>query len=125
MAGGGQLGAGEEETLGDHGDHQVASPRGAGGDEGVEAEAPDHPQDRFDVAVGPGAEDAEGFGGGDEGLAFEGAADQVDDMEWEVGEVSEGLVLDLAVLPEGAAEVIAGVGHPLDGVGDFVNVDCS
>ena len=75
--------------------------------------------------MGPGAEVAEGLGGGDEGLPLEGAADQVDDRDREVGEVSEGLVLDLAVLSEGASEIVAGVGHPLDGVGDFSNVDCS
>ena len=59
------------------------------------------------------------LGGGDEGLPLEGAADQVDDGDGEVGEVAEGLVLDLAVLAVGAAEIVAGVGHPLDGVGDF------
>ena len=79
---------------------EVALPRGAGGDEGLEAEASDHRQDRFDVAMGPGAEGAEGLGGGDEGLALEGAADQVDDVDREVGEVAEGLVLDLAVLSD-------------------------
>src|SRR5208337_2734394 len=56
---------------------------------------------------------------------FEGAADQVDDMDRQVGEVSEGLVLDLSVQSKRATEVIAGIGHTLDGVGDFSNVDCS
>jgi hypothetical protein len=52
VAGCGQLGAGEEEELGDQGGDEVALPRGAGGDEGVEAEATDQGKDRFDVAIG-------------------------------------------------------------------------
>ena len=40
-----------------------------------------------------------------------------------MGEVAEGLVLDLAVVSVGASEIVAGVGHPLDGVGDFADVD--
>ncbi len=34
-------------------------------------------------------------------------------------------MLDFAVLSIGATEIIAGVGDTLDGVGDFVNVDCA
>jgi hypothetical protein len=34
-------------------------------------------------------------------------------------------VLDLSILSKGAAEIIAGVGDTLDGVGDFVNVNCA
>jgi hypothetical protein len=123
VAGGRRPGAGEEEPLGDHGQDEVTLPRGPGGDEGVEAEATGHRQDRLDVAMRPGAEDAEGLGGGDEGLPLERAADQVDEMDREVGEVSQGLVLDLAVLAKGAPEIVTGIGHPLDGVGDFGNVD--
>src|SRR5512135_3206127 len=73
--------------------------------------------------MGERARDVEGVGRGDEGLALERATDQVDDVDREVGEVSEGLMLDLAVLPEGASEVVAGIGHPLDGVGDFGDMD--
>jgi hypothetical protein len=125
VASGRQLGAGKEESLGDHGQHEVTLPRGPGGDEGVEAEATDHRQDGFDMAMRPRAEDAKGVGGGDEGLPLERAADQVNDRDREVGEVSEGLVLDLAVLSKGASEIVTGVGYPLDGVGDFGNVYCS
>ena len=46
-------------------------------------------------------------------------------MDRHVGEVSEGLVLDLSVQSKRATEVIAGIGHTLDGVGDFSNVNCS
>ena len=34
-------------------------------------------------------------------------------------------MLDLSILSKGAAEIIAGVGDTLDGVGDFVNVNCA
>jgi hypothetical protein len=63
--------------------------------------------------------------GGDESLALEGATDQVDDMDREIGEVAERLVLDLATLSEGTSQVVAGVSDTFDGVGDFGNMDCS
>jgi hypothetical protein len=75
--------------------------------------------------MGPGANIAEELGGGDEGLSLEGATDQIDDRDGEVGEVSRRLVFDLAVLAVGAAELVAGVGHPFDGVGDSAHVDGS
>ena len=125
VSGGGQLGAGEEEPLGDQGQHEVALPRGLRGDDGVEPEAADHGEDRFDVAMGTGADVVEELGGGDEGLSLKGATDQVNDRQGEVGEVSQGLVLDLAVRAEGAAEIVAGVRHPFDGVGDFAHVNGS
>ena len=69
--------------------------------------------------------DAKGLSRGDERLPLEGAADQVDDVEWEVGEVSEGFMFDLAVLPEGASEVVTGIGDPVEGVGDFGDMNRS
>jgi hypothetical protein len=125
VAGGGQLGAGEEEPLGDQGQHEIALPRGLGSDGGVKSQASDHGEDGLDVALGSGANVAEDLLGGDEGLSLEGATDQVDDRQGEVGEVSQRLVLDLAVLAVGAAEIVAGVGHPFDGVGDFAHVNGS
>ena len=56
---------------------------------------------------------------------LEGATDEVDDVGRQVREVAEGLVLDLSVLSEGAAEIVTGVGGPLVGVGDFGDVDCA
>src|SRR5205823_10922369 len=75
--------------------------------------------------VGERARGPEGIGLGDEGLALGRATDQVDGVEGKVGEVSEGLVLDLAVVSEGASEVVTGIGHPLDGVGDFGDMGSS
>jgi hypothetical protein len=40
------------------------------------------------VSMGQRVTGPEGLGSGNEGLPFEGATDQVDDMEREVGEVS-------------------------------------
>src|SRR5208337_5001874 len=85
----------------------------------------DHGQDGFDVSMGECVQGWEHFGGGYEGLPLERAADQVDHGEWQIGEVSQGFMLDLAILSKGATEIIAGVGDTLDGGGDFVNVNCA
>src|SRR5262245_27569382 len=125
VPGGDQLGAGQEEPLGDQGQDQIAPPRRPRGDERIQAEPSDHGQDGFDMSVGQGTKGLEGLGGGDEGLPPEGATDQVDDREWEVREASPGLVLDLSPLSEGTTKVIAGIGDTLDGVGDFSHMDGS
>ena len=65
------------------------------------------------MAVGPGASDADGVGGGDEGLALERAFDEVDDVIGQMGEVAEGLVSDGLSLADGTAEQMGGVGFPL------------
>ena len=113
VSGVGQLGAGEEQALGDHGDDQVAPSRGLGGDEVVEAELADHRQDGLDMAVRERAGDAEGLGGGDEGLALEGAFDEVDDVIGKMGEVAEGLVGDGLSLADGPSEQMGDVGLSL------------
>ena len=60
-------------------------------------------EDGGDVAVGVAAEAGEGGFGIDQGFAFESSADEIDDVEGEVGDVTEGFMLDLAVLAEGSA----------------------
>ena len=57
---------------------------GRGSDEGIEAEPPDHDQNRFNVPVGECVDVLEDLGGGHEGFPFERATNQVDDGEWEV-----------------------------------------
>jgi hypothetical protein len=47
--------------------------------------------------------------GGDQLLAFEAGVDQVDDVAGQRGEVGDGLVLDLAAVAVGAAQVGRGV----------------
>ncbi len=67
-------------------------------------------QHRLDVAVRQRAIDEEGLGGGDEALAGQRAADDIDERVGEVGEVAEGFVFDLAAEAEGAAEQVGGIG---------------
>ena len=109
----GQLGAGEDQPFDDHGDDEMASVRGLGGDEVVEAERLDHLEDGLDVAVGERSRDADGVGGGDEGLALERASDQVDEVIGQMGEVAEGLVSDGLPLADGPPEQMGEVGLSL------------
>ena len=110
VSGVGQLGTGEEEAFGDHGDHQVALPRGLGRDQLVHAELADHGQDGLDMAVGERARDPEGLGRGDEGLALEGASDQVDEVIGEMGQVAERLMGDGLSLADRSSEQMGDVG---------------
>jgi hypothetical protein len=54
-----------------------------------------------------------GLGGGDEGLALEGAFDEVDEVVGQMGEVAEGLVGDGLALADGASEQMGDVGLSL------------
>ena len=91
----GQLGAGEEQALGDHGDHQVAPSRGLGGDEFLHSELANHRQHGIDMAMGPRASDTEGLGCGDERLALEGAFDDLDEVIGKMGKVAEGIMCEV------------------------------
>ena len=62
---------------------------------------------------GSDARDPEGVGGGDEGLALEGAFDEVDDVIGEMGEVAEGLMSDGLSLADGPSEQMGDVGLTL------------
>ena len=48
--------------------------------------------------------------GGDEALALQGAPNEFNDVGGQVGEVADGLVLDLAVLAITAPQQVSGVG---------------
>jgi hypothetical protein len=50
--------------------------------------------------------DEEGVGGGEERLAGQGAADDVDQVGGEVGEIAESFVEDSGADPEGTAEEV-------------------
>ena len=67
-------------------------------------------EDGSDVAVREAAQATEGSFGVDQRFAFESSADEIDDVVWEMGDVAEGLVLDLAVLAEGSAQQVGMVG---------------
>ena len=58
------------------------------------------------MAVGQAAHAVEAVLDGDEGLALQGPADDLDDIGGQMGEVAEGLVLDLAVLAEGTSQEV-------------------
>ena len=75
---GGEFGAGVDDAGDDEGDGEIAVPAGGAGDEGVEAESSEGSEDGGDVPVGEAAAAGEGFVGGDEGFAFEDAAECFD-----------------------------------------------
>src|SRR5439155_7071099 len=79
----------------------------------IKAELVDHLQDGLDVTVRERARDAEGVGGGDEGLALEGAFDDLDEVIGEVGEVAERLVSDRLSLANGTPEQMGDIGLTL------------
>ena len=60
----------------------------------------------LDVAVGEIALDQESLRGGQKLLAGEGAADEVDEVGRQVGDVAESFVVDLGADAEGAAEEV-------------------
>jgi hypothetical protein len=64
------------------------------------------------MAVGERSSDADGVGGGDEGLALERSLDQVDDVIRQMGEVAEGLVSDGLPLADGPTEQMGDLGLP-------------
>ena len=68
-----------------------------------------HRCDGGDVAVRQGPGDGDRLGGGHQRGAFQARVDQVDDVIGQRGDVGDGLVLDLAGLPVGAAQVGRGV----------------
>ena len=84
---GGEFGAGVDDAGDDEGDGEIAVPAGGAGDEGVEAESSEGSEDGGDVPVGEAAAAGEGFVGGDEGFAFEDAAECFDGVIGEFGEV--------------------------------------
>ena len=113
-----QLGAGLEQAADDHGEHEGALATGLVEEQAVEAELADEAEDGADGAVmaGGAGTDGGGLGSGGE-LVLEGELEEVDGVLGEAGEVGEGAFLDLAVLPVGFAEEVAG-GAALEGGGN-------
>jgi hypothetical protein len=102
-----------QEALGNHGDDEVSLGAGFGGEQGIEGEAANGAEDGLDVAVREGAVDLEGGAGGEEVLAGESAADEVNELRREMGDIAEGFVLDVGADTEGAAEEVRLVGLAL------------
>jgi hypothetical protein len=113
VSGVGQLGAGEEETFGNHCDHQIALPRGLRGDNIVQSKLADHRQDSVDMAMRERPCGAESLGRSDEGFALEGSLDDIDEVIGEMGKVAEGLMGDRLSLTDGSSEQMGDVGLSL------------
>ena len=113
VAGMGQLGAREEQALGDHGDHQVALSRRFRRDEFLHSEFADHRQHGIDMTVRQRAGDAEGLGRGDERLALEGTFDDLDQVIGKMGQVAERLMGNGLSLADGSSEQMGDVGLSL------------
>ena len=65
------------------------------------------------MAMRERASGPEGFGGRDEGLALEGAFDDVDEVIGKMGKVAEGLMRDGRTLADGSPEQMGDVGLSL------------
>jgi hypothetical protein len=105
---GGQLGGRGDDPGDDQGQGQVPlAARGA--EQGGQPQLGGHGMDGGGVAVRHRPGDGDGAGGGDELLAFEAGVDPVDDVAGQRGQVGDGLVLDLAGVAVGAAQVRRGV----------------
>ena len=95
--GGGQLGCGIEDPADEQGQNEVAAAIAVGAEDAVEADPAGGAESGGDVAVRQGADDGEGVAlGGDDGAAFEHAAQAFDVGGGPVGEVAEGALTDLA-----------------------------
>jgi hypothetical protein len=121
-ASGGQLGGRLQDACHDHGDDQIAfGARGTGKDR-FEAEAAESAEGSGDVAVGKGAVNLKGIGGGNEGLALEEAAKGIDLEGSPSGEIGEGAFDDFAVHAGGFAEedgwgrIAVGYGFDVHGI---------
>src|SRR5439155_10892876 len=110
VACGGQFGAGIQDALHDQGQHYGPLGTGFAGPQFLQAEAATGGENRFDVAVGFAVEGAEVVLTGQEGLALEGATDEVEDRGGQVGKVGEGLVADPTALAVGATQQVTDVG---------------
>ena len=105
-----QLGAGLEQAADDHGEHEGTLAARLVEEQAGEAE------EGADGAVMAGGAGTDGGGLGSGG-GLEGELEEVDGVLGEAGEVGEGAFLDLAVLPVGCAEEVAG-GAALEGGGN-------
>ena len=82
---------------------------GVRGDQPLQTQLAKGTQHGIDVALGQRALDEEGFRRGNEGLAGERAANDVNERFRQMGEIAEGFVLDLLADAERAAEQVGSI----------------
>ena len=104
-----QLGAGLEQAGEDQGEGQRALAAGLVEEQAVEAQAAGEAEQSGDGTVLAGAANLDGGGGAAEGeLLVEGGLEQVDEGLGERGEIGKGAFVDLAAVPVGFAQEVAG-----------------
>ena len=103
--GGGELGAGIEDAADQQGQDEVAAAIAVRAEDPIEADLARCAERRGDMTMRQRADDGEGILlRGDDGAAFEHAAQAVDVRGRPVGEVAEGALPDLAVLAVALAQ---------------------
>jgi hypothetical protein len=87
-------------------------------DKTLQTQPAQRPQNSGYMTMGKATDHFKGLVGRDKGLALESAFDQLDDMRWQIGEIAQGLVLDLASLSIGATQEVRLIGLAADNLGD-------
>ena len=120
-AGGGELGVRGEQARHDGGEREVALAAAVAVQDGFEAELAAGAQHGGDMAVGPGALDAQELGSVLDGkTALEDSAEAVDDLGREAGEVGEGFLANALAFAPSLAEQDGGFAGS---VGDDFDVE--
>src|SRR6202034_1751211 len=119
-AGGGELRRGIKEAADDHRQDEVAAPVAVRAEDAVEADLTCRAKGSGDMAMRQRAGDGEGLAvRGDDGAAFEDAAQAFDMGRGPVGEIAEGALPDLAVFTVALAQQDGGGRVP---VGDGFDI---
>jgi hypothetical protein len=109
-AGGGQFGAGVEDTGDDQGDGQIAAAVGGAVEKLFQPQTAQRGEDGGDMAVGQGAGELECLVGSDERFALEDETEAIDLSGGPVRKVGEGALADAAGLAEALAQEDGGGG---------------
>ena len=103
---GGEFGSGIQETLDQHGQHEIAFAAGLGTEQWRELEAAHGAQYGFDMTVRQGTQRVKSFGGREERCAGERTANDVEEGGWEMRDIADGFMLDLIAEAESATEEV-------------------
>ena len=104
-AGGGEFGGRVEDPTDQQGEDEIAATIAAGAEDTVEADLAGGAERGGDVAMWQAADDGEGVTlGGDDGAAFEHAAQAFDMGRGPVGEIAEGALTNLAAFAVALAQ---------------------